>query len=344
MADKRITLSDIAKALGLSKSAVSLAMNDSPMVSEQTRKLVADTALQMGYVKNELVSSMMSSIKRAGGEKFSETIALVNGNRDEFALTNHPTLPRYCEGIREEATRLGYSINEFWLHRPRLTGEIFSRTLRSRGIRGGIILGHSFGNVFPSSFKCVWQNFYFVSAGIKTHDPNLEMVSADHYAITYQAMLNVMQKGYKRPLLIIDEYIDNLVDGRFVAGFLRAQMSLSVENRIPPLMESLSDENSTKILDAYLEKNKPDVILYLLDATRKVLQNSTVFNREKLPLIQLERRNTNIDIPNWTGMEQNNNIVGKVAMRRLADMLNRTSTVVGENANILTLIPPSWVE
>ena len=343
MASKRITLSDIAKTLGLSKSAVSFAMNDSPMVSEDTRKLVIETATKMGYVKNELVSSMMSSIKRGGGKKFSETIALVNGNRDEFALTNHPTLPRYCEGIREEATRLGYSINEFWLHRPRLTGESFSRTLRSRGIRGGIILGHSFGNVFPASFKCVWENFYFVSAGIRTHDPNLEMVSADHYAITYQAMRNVIEKGFKRPALIIDEYIDNLVDGRFVAGFLRAQMSISADNRLPPFIESLQD-GDLRDLDAYLENQKPDVILYLLDATRKVLQKSEVFNRNKPELIQLERRNTNIDIPNWTGMEQNNNIVGKVAMRRLADMLSRTSTIVGENANILTLIPPSWVE
>ena len=343
MASKRITLSDIAKTLGLSKSAVSFAMNDSPMVSEDTRKLVIETATKMGYVKNELVSSMMSSIKRGGGKKFSETIALVNGNRDECALTNHPTLPRYCEGIREEAMRLGYSINEFWLHRPRLTGESFSRTLRSRGIRGGIILGHSFGNVFTASFKCVWENFYFVSAGIRTHDPNLEMVSADHYAITYQAMRNVIEKGFKRPALIIDEYIDNLVDGRFVAGFLRAQMSISADNRLPPFIESLQD-GDLRDLDAYLENQKPDVILYLLDATRKVLQKSEVFNRNKPELIQLERRNTNIDIPNWTGMEQNNNIVGKVAMRRLADMLSRTSTIVGENANILTLIPPSWVE
>lgn len=343
MAVKRTTLSDIAKALGLSKSAVSLAMNDSPMVSKQTRKLVADTALKMGYVKNELVSSMMSSIKRTGGKKFSETIALVNGNQDEFALTNHPTLPRYCEGIREEAARLGYSINEFWLHRPRLTGESFSRMLRSRGIRGGIILGHSFGNVFPPSFKCVWKNFYFVSAGIKTHDPNLEMVSADHYAIAYHAMLNAIQKGYKRIALIIDEYIDNLVDGRFVAGFLRAQMGLPTENKIPPFTESLPD-GDTKNLDAYLQKYNPDAILYLLDRTRKSLENSAVFKHKKIAMIQLERRNTNIDIPNWIGMEQNNDIVGKVAMRRLADMLSRTSAVVGENANVLTLIPPSWVE
>ena len=343
MVGKRTTLSDIAKKVGISKSAVSLAMNDSPMVSERTRKLVVETALSMGYVKNELVSSMMSNIKRSGGKKFSETIALVNGNRDEFALTNHPTLPRYCEGIREEASRLGYSINEFWLHRPNLTGESFSRTLRSRGIRGGIILGHSFGNVFPPSFKCVWKNFYFVSAGIKTHDPNLEMVSADHYAISYHAMLNALQKGYKRPVLIIDEHIDNLVDGRFVAGFLRAQMGIPSENIIPPLTESISEDN-LKNLDDYLKKYNPDAILFLLDATRKVLQKSTVFKRRKIAMIQLERRNTNIDIPNWTGMEQNNDIVGKVAMRRLADMLSRTSSVVGENANILTLIPPRWVE
>ncbi|MBQ6535055.1 MAG: LacI family DNA-binding transcriptional regulator, partial [Opitutales bacterium] len=181
MKGKRVSLADIAAKLGISKSAVSLALNDSPMVSPKTRALVAKAARSMGYSRNSLVSSMMSSIKRGAVGSFSETIALVNGNRDEFALTNHPTLPKYCVGIREEAERLGYRINEFWLHDPKMTGERFFRALRSRGIRGGIILGHSFGSVFPPSFKRVWENFYFVSAGIKTRDPNLEMVSADHY-------------------------------------------------------------------------------------------------------------------------------------------------------------------
>lgn len=42
-------------------------------------------------------------------------------------------------------------------------------------------------------------------------------------------------------------------------------------------------------------------------------------------------------------MEQNNDVVGKVAVRRLADMLNRDSAVAGENSGIITLVRPTWV-
>ena len=44
------------------------------------------------------------------------------------------------------------------------------------------------------------------------------------------------------------------------------------------------------------------------------------------------------------GIEQNNDLVGKVAVRRLADMLNRNSAVVGENSNMITLVKPTWVD
>lgn len=43
-------------------------------------------------------------------------------------------------------------------------------------------------------------------------------------------------------------------------------------------------------------------------------------------------------------MEQNNDVVGKVAVRRLADMLNRDSAVAGENSGIITLVRPTWVD
>ena len=38
-----------------------------------------------------------------------------------------------------------------------------------------------------------------------------------------------------------------------------------------------------------------------------------------------------------------NDIVGCVAVRRLADMLSRNSAVVGENSTMLTLVPPTWI-
>ncbi len=340
MKQKRINLTDIAKKAGISKSAVSLALNGSKTISEKTRKKVEQIAKNLGYERNALVSSMMSSIKREGSSKYSETIALVNGNIDEFALVNHPTLPKYCKGIKDEATRLGYTINEFWLHDANLNGEQFARILHSRGIRGGIILGHSFGTVFPKSFEGVWQNFYFISAGIKTQQPQLEMVSADHYAITYQAVMKMLELGYKRPALVIEENIDNLVDGRFVAGFLRSQMRLPIKQHIPPFLKSDTFPNYDSELDKWLYKYKPDVVFCLLNTTRETLLSKIQKQETQIKLIQLERRSI---LPNWTGMEQNNDTVGRIAMRRLADMLSRTSSIVGENSNLVTLVPPTWI-
>ena len=340
MKQKATTIKDIADRLGLSKTAVSFALNGSPMVSEKTRKKVERAARAMGYAKNGLVSSMMSSIKRGGVGKFTETIALINGNVDERALREHPTLPKYCEGIRAEAERLGYTINEFWLHDPRLTGEIFERALISRGIRGGIILGHSFGTVFPKSFDCVWKRFYFVSAGIKTREPKLEMVSADHYAITYESVMRLAALGCKRVGIVLGAHIDELVDGRLVAGFLRAQMKIAPRRPVPPFMLEQSDPLYAQKLFAWLDEYSPDAVLYLLNSTREILQSRPAKSGRKCRLVQLEKRGF---LKNWSGMEQNNDIVGRIALRRLADMLNRTSSVVGENANLVTLVPPTWL-
>ncbi len=337
---KNITMGDIAKAAGISKSAVSLALNNSPSIPKSTRERIFKLAENMGYVRNNLVSALMSNIKKKDVEKFSETIAVINGNQDEFALKNHPTLPKYFEGISAEAKRLGYKINEFWLHDARFNSNALSKVLRSRGIRGGIILGHSFGTTFPPSFKSVWKNFYFISVGIKTRSPSLEMVSADHYAITNQATNKAIEMNFKRPGLIIEEYIDELVDGRFLAGYMRAQMHFKRENKIPPMTKSHTDSDYAKALDKWIEKHKPDVILYLMNYTREVFEKSKWYGH--IPLIQLEQR-TNLG--EWVGrMEQNNDIVGQMAMRRLADMLSRSSSKVLENANMVTLVPPTWIK
>jgi len=44
-----------------------------------------------------------------------------------------------------------------------------------------------------------------------------------------------------------------------------------------------------------------------------------------------------------TGMEQNNDLVGRVALRRLCDMLNRNPARGGESVSLLTLVPPTWI-
>lgn len=341
MKGKKVTLSDIAKRLNISKSAVSMALNNSPEIPVRTRERVAKKAKAMGYVKNELVSSMMSSLKKSSYGGFSESIAIINGNKDEYALSNHPTLPKYFIGIKDEAKKLGYSINEFWLHDLRLTPEKLERALRARNIRGGVIIGHSSDSVLPSGYECIWRNFYFVSIGIKTYNPTLEMVSADQYAISYMAVQKALALGYKRPGLVLEERIDDLVGGRFIGGYLRAQMKLPQSFRLRPFSEADSSPGYVKRLYEWFDKNRPDAVLYLLDSTREILLRKKSFDASKTKLIQLERRGY---VPEWVGIEQNNDLVGRVAMRRLRDALNRNERPGKDTYNMTTLVPPTWVE
>ena len=51
-----VTAKDIAEKLNISQSAVSLALNGKPGVSENTRALVLETATQLGYTRPDASS------------------------------------------------------------------------------------------------------------------------------------------------------------------------------------------------------------------------------------------------------------------------------------------------
>ena len=55
------TIHDIAKKLNISASTVSRALNDNPLISESTRKLIKKTAEEMGYRPNTLAASFRTN-------------------------------------------------------------------------------------------------------------------------------------------------------------------------------------------------------------------------------------------------------------------------------------------
>ncbi len=63
----KVTIKDIAGKLNLNFSSVSRALNGKPGVSEETRKLVVDTAEKMGYRPNVIARGLVSSITKTIG-------------------------------------------------------------------------------------------------------------------------------------------------------------------------------------------------------------------------------------------------------------------------------------
>ena len=98
MVKKKVTMKDIAQRLGLSINAVSLALNDRAGVGEETRRLILDTAEEMGYLDQSI--------------KYIQTYS----NKNICVLMKYRFFRdfrfygRILLGIEEEAKKSGYDV------------------------------------------------------------------------------------------------------------------------------------------------------------------------------------------------------------------------------------------
>lgn len=334
-------MADVAKLVGVSKNTVSLALRNSPLISAKTKKKILAAANRLGYERNDTFSRFMSEIKMLGLRRYRETIALVNANENPDAFKSHPTIPTYVEGIRRAAEREGFAINEFWLFDPSLNSRSFERILRTRGIRGGVITGLMNNNRLPKKFCEIWKNFCFVITGVRTYEPTLNFAIADHFLIAYQATLQALRHGYKRPALVLDKTIDELIEGRFTGGFLRAQLSMPECDKIAPFFDVKEACKNRSIFEAWFKKNKPNAIICLYNSARLWVEEMGFKVPEEVALIQLERREGE---PEWAGLNQRNDLAGEAAIGRLSQLLYSAPNCKAQREITATLVSPEWVE
>ncbi len=103
----KVTLQDIADALGVSRNTVSKAINNTGVLAESTRQKVLEKAIEMGY-KQFSYASDLSDIKNPSlsKSKASGEIALFTGsflNNSHFAST-------MLDKFQHEVSLLGYSL------------------------------------------------------------------------------------------------------------------------------------------------------------------------------------------------------------------------------------------
>ena len=90
------TIHDIAKQLNISASTVSRALNDNPLISENTRNLIKKKAAEMGYRPNMLASNFRS--------KKTKTIGII------VPLINRHFFSSVISGIEEVSYNKGYAV------------------------------------------------------------------------------------------------------------------------------------------------------------------------------------------------------------------------------------------
>jgi len=335
-----VTMQVIADQVGFSKNTVSLALRGDPSISAATRELIKKTADKLGYQPNAIVSHLIAQLRAGRTARFQAKLALINAHRDPKAFRTHATIPAYVAGCERRGLQLGYTFDPFWLHDPKLKAESLIRILRTRGIKGIIIVGLMDHNQLPAHLQAVWSEFPCVVTGVRTRDPALSFSCVDHHDLVIQAFERALVLGYQRPALVVEERIDRLVEGRFSGAMLTAQQSLPAARRVPAFMQPQQARSDGKPFQQWFARHKPDVLLSLYNIVFPWLKDRGLRVPQNVGVIQLEWRASH---PEIAGMNQHNDAVGEAAVDMVVGQIHRNESGIPAFPRA-TLIGASWVD
>jgi LacI family transcriptional regulator len=335
------TMADVAKLAGVSKNTVSLALRDSPKVSMETRQRVGEAARQLGYRSNPTVGQLMAELRRNRSAGFQATLALINAHESRSAFADHPTIPIYVAGCRQRAQHLGYALDEFWLHEPDLPVGRWQSIFRARNIRGAIVVGLMQSNRLPTRFAPLWDEIPVLVTGVRTREPALSYAGCDHHSLALMAFEKAVALGYRRPALVLDGVIDELIERRFTAGFLTGQSRLvPVDQRPLPFYDVAAARRDRSVFTRWFEASRPDVIFTLYHEVKRWVEEMGLLVPDEVGLIQYEWR---ADRGDWAGMDQRNDLVGAAAVDMLVSMIHHHERGVPDHPRA-TLIGSHWVD
>ena len=138
-----MTVRALARQLGLSATAVSLALKDSTRISEPVRRKVQALAAASGYVPNARLTELMREVRGSTAPGYRATLGAFSLYPSEhpWKERNWGFLEEALIGATERAQTHGYRLDYFWLKQPGFSAARLRTILKARGIEGLFCLG-----------------------------------------------------------------------------------------------------------------------------------------------------------------------------------------------------------
>lgn len=313
----------IARALGLSQGAVSLALRGSSAVSEETREKVLQAAKQMGYQPNMYANRLMSHIR--SGKKLSDrdTIALVveaRSLKEWLSVTN--TYHTFYTGLCRKAFELGQTTEAFFLKQPGMDAAKLDRILYTRGIHGIIMAPPYHGN---RSLDLTWSRYAAVAIGFGWEEQDLSRVVFDQLSNYITAFGKLRELGYKRIGTVLTEraIFGNPNLSHWHTGYLDCQNRIPKEERIPVFVgtnETATPEQDRICAEKF--KNwvldwKPDAVLSVAGSEKRWIEAMGKSIPEDIGLACLAKPVNS----NYAGINEQSDAIGAVALEQVAARL-----------------------
>jgi LacI family transcriptional regulator len=327
----RTSIRDIALSLHVHHSTVSRALKNDLRLSQSTRDRVTAAAEKMGYRPDPFLAGLMEYRANRSKKKLQATLAWITNysSRDGW---KHYERSAYYKGACARAQQLGYNIEDFWLSEPGLDQRRAIQILLARNIQGLFFLPQPRSR---THLILEWGNFSAISFGRTLARPRFHNVNHDHYRSFACVMRKLKSLGYRRPGLVSVPRIEESVERSWRAAFA-AYQTLSPREQIPVFLHRPSPLDE---FQAWLYKYKADIVVTSDESLLKWVEVSGMKVPKDIGFV-LAAKHAESE-PSTTGMLENNELVGKVAVDVLVQMINRGEMGPPKDP-ISTLVEGRW--
>ncbi len=182
-----LTLEDIAKQSGVSRSTVSRVINDHPNVREDVRKRVQEVIQSTGYQPHAAARTLAS--------QHSWMLGLVLPRNISSFFTD-PYFPRLTQGIAQACNQNNYTFSLFLIGTKEDEEKIYPRVSRKGLLDGVLLQSDQIGDQL--SDQLIHSNIPLVIIGRPFHNKDVSYIDVDNTNAAFIAVSHLIRLGYQR--------------------------------------------------------------------------------------------------------------------------------------------------
>jgi LacI family transcriptional regulator len=324
----------LAKLCGFSRTTVSRALRDDPVISAATRRKIQSLAGKLSYHPDPEIALQMTRIARGGREERASTLGMLSPWPEKHAWQNNWILEQFHDGIIARAEEIGYRVEEFWLREPGMDDLKLRRILRYRGIRGVVVLNH------PESAAKRPLDLAGLSAvalGRTLAQPGLPAIDHDHFRGMNAALHALVGCGHRHiGLALFDDWQERVrTEHQWEAAFALHQQTVPKADRVPVFV-GLRDDGPR--LAEWYRRHQPAAIVCDYPWGRDLLQQAGAAGAEKVAFACLMWRSA---ADGCAGVDMNCVEIGRLATDMAHARLGLKSQL-DSTASHTTLVAGVW--
>ncbi|MBN1318468.1 MAG: LacI family DNA-binding transcriptional regulator [Anaerolineales bacterium] len=182
-----LTLEDIAKLAGVSRSTVSRVINDHPNVRDSVRKRVSEVIQDTGYHPNAAARTLASQRSWMIGLVIPRTIS---------TMFTDPYFPRLTQGIARACNQYNYTLGLFLISNKEDEEKILSRVSRKGLLDGILVQSGQLGDQLIERMAA--SNLPLVIVGRPSKPTEVSYIDVDNVNGAYSAVRHLLRLGYER--------------------------------------------------------------------------------------------------------------------------------------------------